>query len=87
MTLFPGFTHKRIRTESAVINTVYAGQGEPVLLLHGYPQTMACWHKIAPQLAKHYSVVCADLRGYERGEVVRFDGDDLTGCKGRELLR
>ena len=64
MTLFPGFTHKRIRTESAVINTVYAGQGEPVLLLHGYPQTMACWHKIAPQLAKHYSVVCADLRGY-----------------------
>jgi haloacetate dehalogenase len=64
MALFPGFTHKRIRTSSAVINTVYAGQGEPILLLHGYPQTMACWHKIAPQLAKHYTVVCADLRGY-----------------------
>lgn len=64
MSLFPGFTHKRIRTSSAVINTAYAGQGEPLLLLHGYPQTMACWHKIAPQLAKHYTVVCADLRGY-----------------------
>ena len=64
MSLFPGFTHKRIRTSSAVINTAYAGQGEPVLLLHGYPQTMACWHKIAPQLAQKYTVVCADLRGY-----------------------
>jgi haloacetate dehalogenase len=35
-----------------------------VLLLHGYPQTHAMWHKVAPQLARDYTVVCADLRGY-----------------------
>jgi haloacetate dehalogenase len=64
MALFPGFTQKRIRTSGATINVITKGQGEPVLLLHGYPQTMACWHQIAPELAKHYTVVCADLRGY-----------------------
>jgi haloacetate dehalogenase len=35
-----------------------------VLLLHGYPQTHACWHRVAPLLAPDFSVVCADLRGY-----------------------
>ena len=64
MRLFPGFTERLIRTSGATIKVVYAGQGEPVLLLHGYPQTMACWHEIAPKLAKHYTVICADLRGY-----------------------
>jgi haloacetate dehalogenase len=65
MAFFPGFTQKRIRTSGGVtINTVIKGEGEPVLLLHGYPQTMVCWHEIAPKLAKHYTVVVADLRGY-----------------------
>jgi len=64
MTLFAGFKQQNIRTTGATINVVSAGQGEPILLLHGYPQTMACWHKIAPELAKNYTVVCADLRGY-----------------------
>ena len=40
------------------------GSGSPVLLLHGYPQTHAMWHKVAPQLARDYTVICADLRGY-----------------------
>ena len=40
------------------------GQGAPVLLMHGFPQTHAMWAEIAPKLAEHYSVVCADLRGY-----------------------
>jgi haloacetate dehalogenase len=43
---------------------VLGGEGPPVLLLHGYPQTHAMWHKVAPQLARDYTVVCADLRGY-----------------------
>jgi haloacetate dehalogenase len=64
MALFSGFKKHRIRTSGATINAVSAGSGEPVLLLHGYPQTMACWHELAPELAKKYSVVCADLRGY-----------------------
>jgi len=64
MSLFPGFESHRVRTSGAEINCVKAGQGEPLLLLHGYPQTHACWHQIAPALARRYTVVCADLRGY-----------------------
>ncbi|WP_299041350.1 alpha/beta hydrolase [uncultured Tateyamaria sp.] len=40
------------------------GDGPPVLLLHGFPQTRAMWHAIAPELAKTFTVVTADLRGY-----------------------
>ncbi|HEX4853700.1 alpha/beta hydrolase [Arenimonas sp.] len=64
MDLFPGFTHGRFQAGGAEIHYVRAGAGAPVLLLHGYPQTHACWHRIAPLLAQHYTVVCADLRGY-----------------------
>jgi haloacetate dehalogenase len=63
-TLFAGFARRRIRTSGATINLVCAGRGEPVLLLHGYPQTHAMWHKVAPVLARSYAVVCPDLRGY-----------------------
>jgi haloacetate dehalogenase len=41
-----------------------AGSGPPLLLLHGYPQTSACWRKIAPALAERFTVIAADLRGY-----------------------
>jgi haloacetate dehalogenase len=64
MSLFPGFRQKRVRTSGAAINLVIGGSGSPVLLLHGYPQTHAMWHKVAPQLARDYTVICADLRGY-----------------------
>ena len=64
MRLFPGFTRRRVRTSGATINLVSGGEGPPVLLLHGYPQTHAMWHKVAPALARDYTVVCADLRGY-----------------------
>jgi haloacetate dehalogenase len=64
MNLFPGFIRKRIRTSEATINLVIGGEGPPILMLHGYPQTHAMWHKVAPELARNYTVVCADLRGY-----------------------
>jgi haloacetate dehalogenase len=64
MSLFPAFTQKRVKTSGATINLVMGGSGSPVLLLHGYPQTHAMWHKVAPQLARDYTVICADLRGY-----------------------
>lgn len=63
-TLFPGFEPRRIRTSGTEINLVVGGSGPPLLLLHGYPQTHAIWHKVAPRLAQHFTVVCADLRGY-----------------------
>ena len=62
--LFPGFSTRRVRTSGAEIHCVTGGSGPPLLLLHGYPQTHAMWHKIAPALAERYAVVCADLRGY-----------------------
>jgi haloacetate dehalogenase len=62
--LFPGFERRQIEVSGARINLVQGGTGPAVLLLHGYPQTHCIWHRIAPQLAKHYTVVAADLRGY-----------------------
>ena len=62
--LFPDFERRRIRTSGASINLEIGGEGPPVLLLHGYPQTHAMWHKVAPRLARDYTVVCPDLRGY-----------------------
>jgi len=62
--LFRNFRKKKIRTTGATINLVTGGTGAPVLLLHGYPQSHAMWHKVAPALARDYTVVCADLRGY-----------------------
>ena len=61
---FPGFTAHRIRTAETDIRCVVGGDGPPILLLHGYPQTHVMWHRVAPALAQHYTVVCADLRGY-----------------------
>jgi O-6-methylguanine DNA methyltransferase len=62
--LFPGFRRERIRTREAEIHTVVGGHGPPVLLLHGYPETHACWHRVAPALAARFTGVCPDLRGY-----------------------
>jgi haloacetate dehalogenase len=64
LNLFPGFTTLRIKTSGAEIRCAVGGSGPPLLLLHGYPQTHAIWHKIAPALAHRFTVVCADLRGY-----------------------
>jgi haloacetate dehalogenase len=64
MSLFPGFLKTRVRSSGATINLVIGGEGPPLLLLHGYPQTHAMWHKVAPSLAREHTVVCADLRGY-----------------------
>jgi haloacetate dehalogenase len=63
-TFFPGFERKRVEVSGASINLVHGGKGPAVLLLHGYPQTHCIWHRIAPQLARKYTVVAADLRGY-----------------------
>ena len=66
--LFPGFAHSTVPMgsdgENVVIHCAHGGNGPPLLLLHGYPQTHAIWHKIAPALAQRHTVVCADLRGY-----------------------
>ena len=62
--MFPGFKTSKVQTRGAIINVVLGGQGPPVLLLHGNPQTHVMWHKIAPRLASAFTVVATDLRGY-----------------------
>jgi haloacetate dehalogenase len=64
MEMFPGFRKVRIAREATEINTVVGGNGPPLLLLHGYPQTHVIWHAIAPRLAERFTVVATDLRGY-----------------------
>jgi haloacetate dehalogenase len=65
--LFERFTQHNFKLENGIeIHGVVDGSGPPLLLLHGYPQTHAIWHKIAPNLAKYFTVVATDLRGYGR---------------------
>jgi haloacetate dehalogenase len=62
--MFDNFEKSLINTSGATINLVKGGEGFPLLLLHGYPQTHLMWHKIAPLFARNFTVVIPDLRGY-----------------------
>ena len=65
--MFEGFeTFDRPGADGVTIHGRVGGAGPPLLLLHGYPQTHAMWHRVAPALAERHTVVCADLRGYGR---------------------
>jgi len=61
---FHGFRQQRVETSGATINLEVGGSGPPLLLLHGYPQTHVMWRKVAPRLARDFTVVVPDLRGY-----------------------
>ena len=62
--MFEGFERHDIEVGEVRIHCVSGGRGDPVLLLHGYPQNLAEWARLAPLLASDRRVVCADLRGY-----------------------
>jgi haloacetate dehalogenase len=69
-----------------MINVVSGGQGPPLLLLHGYPQSHAEWHKVAPLLARDFTVVAADLRGY--GDSSKPEGGaDHSGYSKRAMAQ
>ena len=63
-TMFDGFQCTLIDAGGISIRTRHRGSGPPLLLLHGHPQTYAMWHKIAPRLARDFTVVATDLTGY-----------------------
>ena len=62
--MFEGFSQFSIDTGETTICGVTGGAGPPLLLLHGYPQTHAMWHRVAPLLVNDFTLVAADLRGY-----------------------
>lgn len=63
---FEGFAEEQLVTPEGCIFYRIGGAGPPLVLLHGFPQTSAMWHAVAPTLALHYRVICPDLRGYGR---------------------
>ncbi|TPM57793.1 alpha/beta hydrolase [Mesorhizobium sp. B2-2-4] len=72
--LMEGFSYRTVKTRGAEINVAVAGSGPPLLLVHGNPLTHVSWHRIAPSLAKSFTVVAIDLRGY--GDSSKPDGGE-----------
>ncbi len=68
--MFKDFVEERIAGDGATLFVRHAGPvgAPPLVLLHGYPQTSAMWHGVAPILARSFQIVCPDLRGYGRSD-------------------
>jgi haloacetate dehalogenase len=82
----PGFAEERRSIGEASYVVSLAGSGSSLLLLHGFPQTHACWHRIAPGLATFHRVVAPDLRGYGASEAPA-GGPRGEGYTKREMAR
>lgn len=79
--LFPGFKSELIEVNGVKIMTRKGGSGQPLLLLHGHPQTHAIWHRVAQQLAESHTVVMTDLRGYGDSSKPQGSHDHLNYSK------
>ncbi|MEW6640372.1 MAG: alpha/beta hydrolase [Pseudomonadota bacterium] len=80
-TLLSDFTRHDIDVGEARIAAFVGGEGPPLLLLHGYPETHVAWHKVAPVLAQRYTVVATDLRGYGDSTGPQGDAEHVRYCK------
>lgn len=76
-----GFTEQAARVGDVMINYVRGGSGEPLVLLHGYPQNWYMWRKVLPELARHRTVIAPDLRG-AGGSDAPTDGYDKKTLAG-----
>ncbi len=81
--MIPGFAYRDIASSDGVsIHTAFAGQGPPVLLLHGYPETHLCWRHVAPAIRDAgFTVVAPDLRGYGDSGKPKSDKEHLVYSK------
>ena len=77
-TTITGFEARDVATTGARLSVAVGGDGPPVLLLHGYPQTHAMWHRVAPTLAESHTVVALDLRGYGDSSAPADDPGHVT---------
>lgn len=82
--MFEGFAPFDIDVGPVRLTGVSGGSGPPLLLLHGYPQTHVMWHRVAPDLARDFTVVVADLRGYG-GSSKPPGGGDHSAYSKREM--
>ena len=79
--MIAGFRKSTVCCNGVVLSVHRAGQGEPLLLLHGFPQNHMCWERVAPQLARHYDVIIPDLRGYGESEAPPNESGNVTYSK------
>jgi len=84
--LLPGFKVHKVKTSGATLHTVVGGSGPPLLLIHGAPLTHLSWYRVAPELAKKYTVVAADLRGYGDSSKPE-DGDKHINYSKRSMAQ
>lgn len=87
--LFPDFASQSVDTEEATIFCRTGGSGPALLLMHGYPQNHHMWHKVAPALAEHFTLVIPDLRGYGASSAPAAGADHAAYSKramARDML-
>jgi haloacetate dehalogenase len=82
--LFPGFSKGTVQVNGVEIPYLTAGTGRPLLLLHGFPQNKAIWHRVAAALTRRFTVVISDLRGYGDASKPQGPPDHSTYSK-REM--
>jgi haloacetate dehalogenase len=79
--LFPGFASQWIDTAAGRIFMRTGGEGRPLLLLHGHPQTNVMWHRVAPALARHFALIISDLPGYGWSDAPPSDAEHAPYTK------
>lgn len=84
--VFDGFHLQMIELPEATLRVRHGGSGPPVLLLHGHPRTHVTWHRVAPILARHHTVICPDLRGFGKSSIPN-DAIDHAGSSKRAKAR
>ncbi len=82
--MFKQIPVQTVERDGVRLHTRVCGQGTPLLLLHGHPQSMAMWHKVLPALAARHRVVLMDLRGYGDSDRPAADAAHLHHSK-REM--
>ncbi len=78
------FTRHTVTTTDGPVHTLKGGKGPALLLMHGHPQTHAMWHRVAPTLAQHFTVVMMDLRGY--GDSMRITADETHAAYAKRAM-
>lgn len=76
-----GFARRRIGTGAVTLSVQEAGEGPPLILLHGFPQNGMCWGRVAPVLARRHRVIVPDLRGYGESDALPDDAGHTVYSK------